>query len=409
MNNRKAFTLVEVIVILAVVAILAAIAVPLALRIFQNTAQDATATQMQNLQNAMIGNPSLIQSSVRSDFGFLGDLGCLPATLDRLLTQGALPGWSFNSAVQVGAGWNGPYITQATTGQATAGVTIDGWGNSYTYSVSGACPLTGTLTSNGPDGVFSTSDDIIFSMAAAQTTSTVSGYIKDPNGNPVPASTVTINYPGGAAGPGNLTTSTMAADTSGQYSFNNIPFGKRSINVTPKLIVTSARSIPPNTADPNCNTTSVTCSLVEFNLVNFSSSPVSVTSITATYSSACCASPGPWYYRIIWGTAVPFNCTGACGAGSGVTPPFAAQTIAAASTPLSPYTFFVESGQTRVNDINIGRGGEVGTAVRVRLVNFRNCSGANQNCGGNPGGQVFVGGVTITITLSDGSTVRFTP
>jgi type II secretory pathway pseudopilin PulG len=405
MNNRKAFTLVEVIVILTVMALLAAIAVALALRIFQNTAQNATATEMQSLQNAMIGNLSLLQSNVRSDFGFLGDLGCLPATLNDLLTRGALPAWSFNSAAEIGSGWNGPYITQPTTGQATAGVTIDGWGNSYTYSVSGACPLIGTLTSNGPDGVFSTSDDIIFPIAAAQTTSTVSGYIKDPNGNPVPGSSVTINYPQN----GTLITSTTTTDATGRYQFSaSIPFGRRSINVSPKLIVTSSRSIPPpvGATDPDCNLgPGNPCSIVEFNLVNFTTTAVTgITSLTANYSHSCCPPPGPWYYRVKWGPTFVFDSI-TPGQGSGTATTLSpASSVGAASTALSPFVFIISSPQQQLNDILIGNRGEVGTAVRVRLVNFR-----DDNSGFDSGNPVDMTGIPFTVTFSDGSTVQFTP
>jgi len=87
MKQRNGFTLIEVIVILAVMAVLAAIAIPMALRIFQVATEDATTTEMQNLKKALLGDPEKLQSSTRSDFGFLGDIGCLPTTalggLDR--------------------------------------------------------------------------------------------------------------------------------------------------------------------------------------------------------------------------------------------------------------------------------------------------------------------------------------
>ena len=150
MNNRRGFTLIEVIVILAVIAVLAGIAIPRALRIFQTTAEDATTTEMQNIKKALLGDADKLQSGTRTDFGLLGDIGCLPTTalggLDRLLTQGTYAAWSFSSTAQIGAGWKGPYITGAATGQATAEFTNDQWGNAYTYTpAGGACPLTATF------------------------------------------------------------------------------------------------------------------------------------------------------------------------------------------------------------------------------------------------------------------------
>src|SRR2546426_9365190 len=71
MKDYKGFTLIEVIVILAVISILAAMAIPTALRIFQTTATNATTTEMQNVKNAILGDPTKVQNGVRSDFGFL--------------------------------------------------------------------------------------------------------------------------------------------------------------------------------------------------------------------------------------------------------------------------------------------------------------------------------------------------
>lgn len=407
MNDRKGFTLVEVIVILVVLSILAAIAVPLVLRIFTVTAENTTNTEMQNLKNAMIGDPDKLASSQRSDFGYVGDMGCLPSSIQDLLTKpSGAPNYSFNSTVQIGAGWRGPYITGAASGQETDTFTKDEWGNSYSYTVSGGCPLTATFISNGPDAALSTSDDINYSIASSDTTSTVSGYIKDANGNPVGSSTVTINYPGGSAGPGNLTTSTTTANSSGFYSFSNVPFGNRSVKATPKLIVTSARALAPGTDDPGCNTGPGNCTLVEFNLVNFTTSSVSVSSLKADYTST----PAAVYYKIVWGSTTVFECTGSgCSAQTGDTVTFSSsQTIAAASTALAPFVFVVDNSQKQLADIQLGKRGEVGTSVRVRIINFRTCTNG-VNCGGNPSGQVDMRGITFTITLSDGSVVKFTP
>ena len=136
MNQRKGFTLVEAIVVLAVIAILASIAVPMALRIFEITADEGTREEMQNIKKAMIGNPKKLQGSFRSDFGFLGDIGCLPITLERLLTPDALPTpFVFDIPKQAGAGWNGPYITGAAVGEQIEELTTDQLGNDYTYTV----------------------------------------------------------------------------------------------------------------------------------------------------------------------------------------------------------------------------------------------------------------------------------
>ncbi len=368
---------------------------------------------MDNLKKAIIGDPNKLQGNVRSDFGFLGDLGCLPTAafpaapaLDRLLTQGTYPAWTFSPTPQIGAGWKGPYIT----GSVGEIFTKDQWGNDYTYTpVAGGCPLTADLTSNGPDGAFSTTDDIILSMISTETTSTVSGFIKDPNGNPVPSSTVTINY----AVNGTLTTSTTPTDATGFYSFGPpttpIPFGKRSISVSPKLIVTSARALTsPNTAAgrafcggvANPGAGQPACTYIEFRLVNFTTPAVTgITSLTATFSG------GAFYYQINWQTATVFN--GATGVGSGTPTTITASSVGAA-TALQPYVYIVDNSQKQLADIQIGARGEVGTSVLVQIINFRNCAGGI-SCGGQPLGQLNMAGVDFIITFSDGSQVQFTP
>ena len=104
MSFRKGFTLIEVIVILAVIAILAAMAIPTAFRLFLVTASSSTSTEMQKIKYAMVGNPDLIAYDLRSDFGYLGDVGCLPSSLQDLITTPAsVPVYTTNLAAQVAA------------------------------------------------------------------------------------------------------------------------------------------------------------------------------------------------------------------------------------------------------------------------------------------------------------------
>ena len=109
--TTKGLSLIEVIIILAVLAVLVALLVPSSVQVLTGARRDTTLDEMENLQIAMIGDPNLKNSGVRSSFGYIGDMGNLPATLDDLLTQGAQPAYAFNSSLGVGAGWRGPYIT----------------------------------------------------------------------------------------------------------------------------------------------------------------------------------------------------------------------------------------------------------------------------------------------------------
>src|SRR3990170_3876242 len=353
--NRKGFTLVEVIVILAVLAILAAIAVPVALRIFERTAEDTTREEMDNIKKALLGNPQKLQTSFRNDFGLLGDIGCLPSTalggLDRLLTQGSLPAWSFDNTKQAGAGWKGPYIT-GTPGEDFK---KDQLGNDYVYTpVAGTCPLTATLASNGLDQT-TTSDDITVTIVANDTTATIRGTVKNTSGTALAGVPVELYYPDN----GTLTTSTPATtDDNGNYSFSSAPFGQRAVKANPTLVL-----VPGSITVTGGNNNDV-----NFQVTNYSGSSVTVSSVNVT----CPAGVGQW-------DDVQFdNQTGDSGGnhpcGTAIAVSGGNYTLNANPTPAGAMRVVVDSPDTQLPDLTL-RGG--GTTRAVELLDFETSGGAN--------------------------------
>ncbi len=371
--KQKGFTLVEVIVVLAVVAILAAIAVPAALRIFQVTAEEGTREEMDGLKKAMIGDPRKLQSSFRSDFGFLGDIGCLPANLDRILTQGALPAFSFNTTLQAGAGWKGPYITGAAVGEEPEDFKNDQLGNPYTYTpAAGPCPLTATLTSNGPDGAFSTSDDITLSLIANETTGTIRGTVKDAAGNPLAVVPMNLIFPSN----GGLSVVTVITDANGNYSFTSVPFGQRSVQVDlfSALIVLSPGSV----------TISPTGRDITFVILNLSSSTAAITDIRADFTG------GANYDRIRIDKTIVDNGNNFV---SGQVVDIDDTTIAANPVVKGPLRVFVDSPDAIVPDFGVGQG----QAATIELERF------SQDMTGIPILVFFFNGATLI------GIVSFTP
>src|SRR3989338_4807187 len=279
-SSRRGFTLVEVIVILVVLSILAAMAVPVALRIFERTAEDTTLEEMDNVKKALLGNPQKLQTSFRNDFGLLGDIGCLPSVafggLDRLLTQGSYPGWNFNSTQQAGAGWKGPYIT-GTPGEDFK---KDQLGNDYVYTpVAGACPLTATLASNGPDGLPSTADDITVTIVANDTTATIRGTVKNTSGTGLAGVPVELYYPDN----GTLATVTVpGTDANGNYSFSSVPFGARTVKANPPGLLLVPNSVSVGGAGN---------AFVTFNVANYSGSSITIDNLVVN-----CAGTGATRY-----------------------------------------------------------------------------------------------------------------
>ena len=359
MNSRKGFTLVEVIVILVVLSILAAMAVPVALRIFERTAEDTTREEMNNLKKALLGDPQKLQTSFRNDFGFLGDIGCLPTTafpaapaLDRLSTQGTYPGWTFDSAKQAGAGWKGPYITGAPGEEFTK----DQLGNSYVYTpAGGACPLTATLASNGPDGLPSTADDITTSIVANETTATIRGTVKNTSGAGLGSVPVELYYPSN----GTLTTSSPATtDASGNYSFSSAPFGARAVKANPTLVLVPGSITVTGGSNNDVN----------FQITNYSGSSVTVSSVNVT----CPVGVGQW-------DDVQFdNQTGDSGGnhpcGTAIAVSGGNYTLNANPTPAGAMRVVVDSPDTQLPDLTL-RGG--GTTRAVELLDFETSGGSN--------------------------------
>ena len=65
----------------------------------------ATVQEMENLEYGMVGNPSLISNGIRTDFGFVGDMGQFPTTLDELVTDQS-------------GNWSGPYVAVNFSGRS---------------------------------------------------------------------------------------------------------------------------------------------------------------------------------------------------------------------------------------------------------------------------------------------------
>ncbi|HZX60233.1 MAG TPA: type II secretion system protein GspG, partial [Candidatus Methylomirabilis sp.] len=272
--TTKGLSLIEVIIILAVLAVLVALLVPSSVQVLTGARRDTTLDEMENLQIAMIGDPNLKNSGVRSSFGYLGDMGNLPATLDDLVT--GAPPYAFNSSLGVGAGWRGPYITLGP-GSDLESHKKDAFGNDYTYD--GADYVNGqgqtvdaklvTLGADGVAGGTGNDEDVTLETLKSETTATVTGYGFDASGNPLDTTSVTINYPAN----GTLTTANTTTNSAGFYQFTNIPFGIRSISFQPRLLLVPG-SVRTGSATNN----------VEFRVVNFSTSDITVGNFVATFA-----------------------------------------------------------------------------------------------------------------------------
>lgn len=86
---KGGFTLLEIIVVVGIISLIVGILIPMVYKVWESQEIDTTKENIQKLKEAMVGNPMQMNSGVRSNFGFVGDLGQLPPTLDALISYGS--------------------------------------------------------------------------------------------------------------------------------------------------------------------------------------------------------------------------------------------------------------------------------------------------------------------------------
>ncbi len=374
MNKQGGFTLIEVVIVMAVVAVLAGAITPFAIQMVGARREVAARKELQSLKKAVIGEAKKTVHGEEFTFGFVGDIGNVPDSLDRLKTIGSLPANAFNTTKDLGAGWNGPYIMEEFGGDFKD----DPWGTDYSYSTASGTnadlgvDYLATITSAGPDRTLSTSDDLSVEILKPEVHSDVIGTVKYASGSPAPSVSVTMNYPNN----GTLTTAADTTDSEGYYEFSDIPIGDRTITASPGLLYV------PGTA-----VTTIIDS-IKFTVANYSSSNISITSLTPVFS-------GGLTYKEVWIDEVKVYDNS--GTASGATISFSSQTLTGSTGTINPFLVRVQSQKVQPPDIIIDRIEEGGFLI-FELKIFKT--------GG--GGQANMTGVSLSVTFSDGSVATFT-
>ena len=190
---------------------------------------NATLEKLNTIRDAMIGNLQVKSAGIRSNFGFLGDIGAIPSNgqgIVALTTNPGLPAYALNLTVRFGVGWNGPYLRSSTG----VDYTKDAWGTTLVYDSSVSPAI---IKSYGADGVANGTgynQDITVEIPVALQTATVDGFLSNSDGTPYTGlAQVELSYPNGA---GALTTpiTNVAVPDAGHFTFTGVPFGIRSLS-----------------------------------------------------------------------------------------------------------------------------------------------------------------------------------
>lgn len=125
-NSNSGYSLIEMVIVIIIIGILAAIVSQSLGKATEVSRTEETKKEMELLAYAIAGNPNLISNGGRTDFGYIGDVGALPANWDALVTN---PG-GFVS-------WDGPYIKdEFASGAGDSEFKLDAWGQLYSSPAS---------------------------------------------------------------------------------------------------------------------------------------------------------------------------------------------------------------------------------------------------------------------------------
>ena len=377
----RGISLIETSVALVVIAILVSGFGTAIYSTVSNARVVAAQNQLELLKKAMIGEPRSVPPGEKSGqrYGYLGDMGGVPASLTQLEVPGSQPDYAVSSLLQLGAGWRGPYISTVVSGGMT-----DPWGNGIVYSTTaGTSALTGaavvaTLRSFGPDGNNGTADDNVVEIYKAETHAKIIGFVRDDNTSRTLAGvSVTISYPSG----GSIVSSSAVTDSDGLYTFNNIPHGPQVLQLSPKLAYQLGTGFTTGAAKNN----------VEFVVENLAKSATNVNSIKLTWTTDPVTD-----YQELWVAGVRYANTATA---SGATVSFTATTVGGTGIIQEPFRVDVTGLVLQVPDITVGSVGTGGT-LKIEIKDFEE-TGNNTN--------VDMTGVTFTVEFSDGSKTVFSP
>lgn len=204
---ERGFSLIELLIVVVVIGIMAAIAMQSLTVAVEDTRRLETERKLERLADAIVGDPEKMQDGIRSDFGYVGDVGAFPPSLTALYTN---PGY---------ATWRGPYL-QIEHAEDTSSYRFDAWGQAVTYSGG----LTVTSSGHGAPIIKKLCDSTTDYLQ-----NLVVGAIRDKNDSTPgllrkDSVRILVDIP---SGPSGTVTRSYNPEASGAFSCDSVPAGRR--------------------------------------------------------------------------------------------------------------------------------------------------------------------------------------
>ena len=233
--SSKGFTFAEILIVVAIMGIVTSVALKNMGKSDDRANYEESFSELQELSKAITGDENARSNGERTSFGFIGDIGGLPTTLDDLVSRGSLSASKLDTSKLLAYGWKGPYI-ESPFSSGSSDFKTDGWGNAYIYSTSQYALAPGDtvvakISSLGADGAVGGTgydSDIFIEIKKDLIKSDLTGCIFEVSGDPVVSATIRIYEPDGN---GILTSKNALTNGAGCYSVQNVSQGVRSLTI----------------------------------------------------------------------------------------------------------------------------------------------------------------------------------
>lgn len=222
-KSDKGVTLVELLVVLMILSLILTAAIKTWDVTLERGRFEQTRQKLDRLAKAVTGDPEYVIGGVRADFGFVGDMGCLPRTLADLATR---PSWV---TPPESSRWRGPYV-KSPFAESPEAYRIDGWGDSIVFNQDSLF-----LRSYGGGGLVTPTRWITRSLGFTRSdllSNTMMGWVVDQRGEPPPDSIapriiVQMEYPRD----GRIFRDTLSIrpGTNGAFDFISVPQGVHTL------------------------------------------------------------------------------------------------------------------------------------------------------------------------------------